>query len=288
VGDSLLGRRTISHIGFGLSAFYVSINFPFSAYPARFFIGILPVVHSMESYLYQDLYALEDTHWWHRNKRRLVIALFNHYRLNKKIRIIDVGCGTGKNVETFASLGESWGLDVSQRAIAYCRKRGLTRIKRGTAQKTELPSSFFDGITLLDVLEHTDDRKTMAEMQRILKPGGIIVITVPAYKWMWSRWDEVLHHKRRYEKADLENVLMNNGFRMLKLSFVYSFLLVPALIIRFIKSRFIGSSYGSDFQLSNSFLNEVLLAVCQMESRVIVSGSVPFGTSLVAVAQKTK
>ena len=268
MGDSLLGRRAISHREYVILLAY------------RF------IIFHMESYLYDDLYQLEETHWWHRNKRRLVISLLSHFFPKEKIRIVDIGCGTGKNVEAFSRFGQCWGLDMSDRAIAYCKKRGLGHIRKGRAEKTGLSDNYFDAVTLLDVLEHTDDTKTIWEMHRILKNNGLIFITVPAYRWMWSRWDEVLHHKRRYGKADLENILQHNGFRIRKFSFIYAFLLVPALIIRYIKSRHAGGSYGSDFQLSNPFLNRVLLAVCRIESWCILYGSVPFGTSILCVAEK--
>src|SRR3989344_6612866 len=118
----------------------------------------------MESYLYDDLYELEEHHWWHRAKRELILRLLPPYLPHKRIKILDVGCGTGKNVEVFAKLGESWGLDMSPRAIAYCKRRGLTRVRVGTAERTGLPGARFDVVTLLDVLEHTDDAKTLAEM----------------------------------------------------------------------------------------------------------------------------
>jgi len=240
----------------------------------------------MEPYLYDDLYALEETHWWHRNKRRLITSLLARFAPKKKIRIIDIGCGTGKNVETFARFGQSWGLDASKRAITFCRKRELTRIKQGTAENSGLPSGSFDVVTLLDVLEHTDDRKTIREMHRILAPCGLIVITVPAYRWMWSTWDVVLHHRRRYEKNDLERLMRESGFQIKKCSFVYSFLLLPVLIVRFVKTQVLRAPYGSDFRLSNPFLNWLMYGICGIESWCVVHGYVPFGTSIVCVGQK--
>ena len=242
----------------------------------------------MESYLYDDLYELEEHHWWHRAKRELILRLLPPYLPHKRIKILDVGCGTGKNVETFARIGESWGLDMSPRAIAYCKKRGLTRVKRGTAEKTGLQGASFDVVTLLDVLEHTDDAKTFREMRRILRPNGLIVLTIPAYSWLWSRWDEVLHHKRRYDKAGLEELLDVEGFEVRKISYVYAFLLVPVFLIRIIKSWLMADSYGSDFRLSTPLVNRIMLRLSRIEAWAIERFFVPFGTSLVCIAQKTK
>jgi ubiquinone/menaquinone biosynthesis C-methylase UbiE len=240
----------------------------------------------MESYLYEDLYNLEEHHWWHRNKRELVLKLLGRYLPKNKVKLVDIGCGTGKNVETFEILGESWGLDTSEEAIAYCKKRGLSHIRKGTAENTRLPASSFDAVTILDVLEHTDDKQTVREAFRILKPGGIVILTVPAYRWYWSRWDEVLHHKRRYGKRDVEQLVTGAKFIIRKISFVYGFLVLPGYIIRTVKQTLQLKSYGSDFQLSFPFLNTILLAVCRIESWVIRWGYMPFGTSLICVARK--
>jgi ubiquinone/menaquinone biosynthesis C-methylase UbiE len=240
----------------------------------------------MESYLYDDLYALEEQHWWHKAKRELILRLLPQYITRKRIKILDIGCGTGKNVETFSQFGESWGLDISTRAIAYGKKRGLQHLARGTAEKTGLRAQSFDVVTLLDVLEHTDDVKSLKEVHRILKPQGHIVITVPAYQWLFSRWDEVLHHKRRYNKSGLEQILHDTGYTVEKISYVYSFLIIPIIVVRTIKSLFFSRSYGSDFRLSSPYINSFMLAMCRIEAGIIQQGYVSFGTSLVCIARK--
>ena len=241
----------------------------------------------MESYLYDDLYELEEQHWWHRAKRELVFRLLASYSFRKHIKILDVGCGTGKNVETFAAFGESWGLDMSPRAITYCKKRGLTRVRIGEAEKTGLPSGMFDAITLLDVLEHTDDKKTLREMRRIMAPGGVLIMTIPAYQWLWSQWDVVLHHKRRYERTGLTALLKKEGFKVRKVSYVYSFLVIPVFLIRMIKSRLLSGQYASDFRMSSPVVNYCMLRVSRAEAWIVDHFFVPFGTSLVCVAQKS-
>lgn len=240
----------------------------------------------MESYLYDDLYELEERHWWHRAKRELILRLLPQYISRKRIKFLDIGCGTGKNVETFAQLGESWGLDMSTQALSFAKKRGLKHLVKGTAEKTRLHSQSFDIVTLLDVLEHTDDVKSLKEVHRILKVHGLVVITVPAYQWLFSRWDEVLHHKRRYNKHGLEDVLRDTGYTVEKISYIYSFLIIPIVVVRAIKSIFFSRSYGSDFRLSSPVINHLMLAICRIEAGIIQQGYVPFGTSLVCIARK--
>jgi len=124
-------------------------------------------------------------------------------------------------------------------------------------------------------------------MYRILKPGGILVATVPAYKWYWSMWDVVLHHKRRYGSRDIQILLTQNGFRIQKQSFVYSFLVIPGWLIRSVKMVISKASYGSDFRLVTPNINTIMLFLCRIEAQVVMGGYVPFGTSIVVVAKKS-
>ncbi len=242
----------------------------------------------MQSYLYDDLYELEDTHWWHRAKRRLVYALMRRYttRTRTRPRILDVGCGTGKNIEEWSHLGPTAGIDAELRALAYCKKRGILRVRLGRAEHTGLPASSVDVVTLLDVLEHTDDTMVLPEIARILSAEGIVILTVPAYPWLWSTWDVVLHHKRRYTKNGLCRLVSANGFRVLYASHVFSFLPLPALLIRLMKSRLPKEQYGSDFRLSLPFINRILYTFCILEQGVMKIVPLPVGTSIVCVAQK--
>ena len=240
----------------------------------------------MEKYLYEDLYTLEEKHWWHLSKRRLVLNLVHKYTQDANPQILDIGCGTGKNLEALSKVGQAWGLDNSKEAIEFCRKRGLENVKIGQSFKTDFEKSSFDLVTALDILEHVDDSKSLKEIFRILKNGKFLIITVPAFPWLWSNWDEILHHKRRYTKKSLQLVLEKNKFKVLKISYMYSFLVLPAVIIRFIKSLFFKDYYPSDFKLSSPIINELLTKVADLERIFIKKGGVPFGTSLICVAKK--
>ena len=247
--------------------------------------GIIPRI-SMEHYLYQDLYDFEEKHWWHIAKRRLMLAFIKSVSGNKKLKILDVGCGTGKNVETLNPFGEAYGIDKSRQAVAFCKKRKLKRILVGTAESTGFPPSEFDVVTLLDVLEHVDEAKALTELGRILKPAGYIVINVPAFDWLWSEWDEVLHHKRRYTSSSLHSTLESMGFRVKKISYVFSFLVLPLFIVRKLKSLFSKNKYGSDFRVGSPLTNFVFLKLSDLERWFIMQKSVPMGTSIMCLAEK--
>ena len=240
----------------------------------------------MQKYLYKDLYELEDTHWWHKSKRANIVNLLQKFLTIKNPKILDIGCGTGKNIEVFSKIGPTFGVDKLPEAIEYCRKRGLNTATLGTAESTKLKSNSFDIVTILDVLEHTDDGKTLKEAYRVLQPGGLLIITVPAFKLLWSKWDEALQHKRRYSKKSLEKLLQSYQFAVEKMSYMFSFLFIPVFLIRLIKSKASKNHYPSDFQMNTPLLNYALLALARLELFFINYTTMPFGTSIVCIARK--
>lgn len=217
-----------------------------------------------------------------------MVELVKRYLKAKSPKILDLGCGAGKNVEVLSQFGETFGLDMSPDALRFCKKRGIKNVKLGTAYKTGFDKSFFGLVTLLDVLEHTDEDQTLTEINRILVKNGLLIINVPAFGWLWSRWDEVLHHKRRYTKKSLEKVLRENGFVPVKSSYMFSFLVVPAYLVRQIKSRLSSKEYASDFGLSSPIENNLLLGIAAIERKFMLNFGLPFGTSLICVAKKVK
>lgn len=240
----------------------------------------------MKKSLYDELYLLEEKHWWHLAKRDIGLQLLKKYLSKKNPKILDIGCGTGKNVEVLEKLGTTWGIDVSEKAILYCKKRGLKKVKLAKAEATGFKDNSFDAVVLFDVLEHVDDTQTVKEILRILKPNGLVLITVPAYPWLWSKWDEVLHHKRRYTKKSLTRLFAAKEFKKVHFSYAFSYLLIPAYVIRKIKSVFLKKDYPSDFKLSSSGINSVMFFITKLEYFFIERGLLPFGTSIVYLARK--
>lgn len=243
---------------------------------------------NMQRYLYADLYNLEETHWWHKAKRELVSYFLEKYLLKKNNEILDVGCGTGKNIESFSKFGIVWGIDSSYDAINFCKKRGLKNTVKGSIEKIPFKNMSFECVTALDVLEHVNDSLSLKEIHRVLKKGGFLIATVPAFPLLWSRWDEVLHHKRRYTKNTLTSVLERNGFIIKKISYCYSFLFLPSLIIRVLKGMLYRNYYPSDFLISNKIINIIGGKISELEKFFITYVTVPFGTSLIAVVLKDK
>lgn len=240
----------------------------------------------MKKYLYEDLHRSEDSHWWHVSKRRAVFNLIKKYRSSKSLKILDVGCGSGRNLKEFQKLGIGHGLDLSPLAIDYCRQIGLKNLKLGRAERTTFKNNYFNIVTVLDVLEHTDDKKTLKELKRILKIDGLIIATVPAFKFLWSRWDEVLHHKRRYTVKSVKDLFLANGFSIVKITYLYSFLVIPATITRKLKEKIYKEHYPSDFELTNGLLNMIFKYLASLEFLISKFIPMPFGTTILIVARK--
>jgi ubiquinone/menaquinone biosynthesis C-methylase UbiE len=239
----------------------------------------------MRSDLYEDMYKSEETHWWHMAKRRFVGNLIKMYAQKKSLSLLDVGCGTGKNMEDLSRFGEVWGVDISNEALLFCKKRNLSKVKIGEAEHLPFGEKSFDVVSALDVLEHVDDMRSVREIKRVLKDGGYIIITVPAFGWLWSKWDEILHHKRRYTRKQLEDILTQEGFSIKRNTYIHSFLVMPSLIIRKLKQRQ-SKTYTSDFQINNSLTNTILSFISELEQNWINRYDMPFGTSVLCIAQK--
>lgn len=243
----------------------------------------------MKKYLYADLYELEEKHWWHIAKRIACKEIISRYLKKGRIKILDIGCGTGKNLAEFSKIGKVWGIDNSPDAIKFCKeRRQLSNVCLADAEKTSFTKETFDLVTMLDVLEHTDDSKTLLEVHRILKKRGFLLLTVPAYKWMWSNWDAVLHHERRYTKGQTEKLLESHGFEVVKSTYLYSFLLLPVFMVRKIKNIFFGRTYDSDFKLGTPLVNKVMGAISAFERLIAINLGIPFGLSIIVIARKNE
>lgn len=235
--------------------------------------------------LYEDMYQTEDIHWWHAAKRDYIKLLISKYRNKDNPTILDVGCGTGKNMEELSRFGMVWGVDISDEALRFCKKRGLANVKKGEAESLPFERGKFDILCILDVLEHVDDASSIREIKRVLTDSGYVIITVPAFSWLWSKWDEILHHKRRYTTKQLQDKLTREGFTIRRITHIHSFLVLPTLILRKIK-QLTSSTYSSDFQINNSFLNSFFSTLSKLEQLWINRYDMPFGTSVLCIAQK--
>jgi SAM-dependent methyltransferase len=238
---------------------------------------------------YERSFALEEGHWWFRAKRALVRSLLSRYRARDG-RGLDVGCGTGGMLQELAGRGTWVGVDRMPVALALCQKRGLTRLAQASALALPFPAETFDTCLALDVLYHRavdSDVAALAECHRVLRPGGLLVVTDSALRWLRSGHDEAVHGARRYTRADLLARVREAGFVPLFASYAYC-LLFPAVaafrLARRASGR--GAREGSDVFPLPGPLTALLLGVQAVERALLGVIPLPFGSSVVCVARK--
>ena len=240
------------------------------------------------------MYELEDSYWWFVGRRRLVRRLIERFAPPRDtLRILDAGCGTGGTLSHLEGMGELWGCDVASEALEMCGQRGFERLKEAPVQEMGFPDEHFDVVISCDVLEHIpDDEAGMAEMTRVLAPGGICVLTVPAHQWLWSEHDEALDHLRRYEPRPFRDLVEGAGLRIELFSKAVA-IAMPAILASVAYRRLLEAMRGKDngpkqtalFRLPGP-LNWMLVRLLDIEAWLMRYISLPIGASIEAVARK--
>jgi len=253
----------------------------------------------MRETFYEEYFRIEDRHWWFVGRRRIVLTVLAEC-LNSgsdeeaaaapKRRILDLGCGTGTMLAHLRQFGDAEGVDADERAVAFCHARGEDRVRRLETERLPFADSAFDLVTALDVLEHIeDDRAALREVHRVLKPGGVLLATVPAYRWMWGAQDEISHHFRRYDAPGLSGRIGESGLELDRISHFNSILFPPIALVRLARRvRPARGEVRSDFELTQDggTMNRLLAKVFSSEARWLRRRSLPFGVSILAVARR--
>lgn len=236
------------------------------------------------------MFELEDTYWWFAARRELVAELVRRHRPRRpNLVILDVGCGTGATLGALEQFGTVVGIDRSAAALGYCRARNQRRLVQARGEELPITSASVDVVTALDLLEHIrDDAGASAEFARVLRPGGLLVVTVPALPGLWSEHDEALDHLRRYRATRLRRVLSSAGFRIERLSPLITALLPPIAGLRLVQRALPRRSGAPQtaFILPPAPVNRMLTELLRLESRWLLRRNLPVGVSLMAVARK--
>lgn len=235
---------------------------------------------------------IEERYWWFAGRRAVIESLLGQAvprgRGGHAGRLLDVGCGTGATLAALARFSVAVGLDVEPAALAFCLQRGQRRLIQGTAARLPVKDTSFDVVTALDVIEHLDDDLgALREFHRALRPGGHLLLTVPAYPFIWSEHDEALHHKRRYLKGGLLELLRRAGFRPIRASYSLMGLLPLALLLR-LAQRLRPRSAGAktSYLLLPDPLNNLFIAYMRLEAFLLKRFSFPAGLTIVCLAGK--
>jgi SAM-dependent methyltransferase len=248
----------------------------------------------LEDY-YEDYYNAELTHWWFSARRVIVASLLRKFApTSHTLDVADIGCGMGANFRMLSEFGRVFGVDSSTTALGFSRQRSEGSLVAAGLPTLPFPNERFDVVCAFDVVEHVqDDRAACRELWRICRPGGLLIVTVPAYDWLWSEHDVVNEHKRRYTRRQLKDCLSQPGAQLLKLSYMNTVLAPPLILYRLLKSLLVGKKKDSGPARSDIFtlpptVNSFLKKVFSSEAKWLLHGNFPFGVSVVSVAQKAK
>jgi SAM-dependent methyltransferase len=240
---------------------------------------------------YQRMYEAEERQWWYAGMRALSLALLagpltGLARSGRTPLILDAGCGTGNNLRHLARYGRAVGVDLSEQALLFCRSRGVAAA-RAELLALPFPDGRIDCVTSLDVIYHRwvqDDAAAVREMARVLRPGGLLLLRVPALRLLWGAHDEAVHSRHRYRRGEVRRLLEGAGLSVLRATYANTVLL-PLVAARRGLDRLTGRQ-GSDVGFLPGPLEWAFRSVLQAEARFVRRFSLPVGTSVFALARK--
>ncbi len=255
----------------------------------------------MDPTAYRQFLELERDHWWFRSRRTLYFDLLERAvtRHSKRgsngdtFRCLDVGCGMGGMLPDLQRFGEPCGLEIEFEGVRVCRERGFDRTMIGSGYTLPHADASLDLVTLFDTIEHIeDDQRVLHEVERVLRPGGLCMITVPAYQFLYANNDKVAHHFRRYTRGDLKRKARTANLKPVKATYVNAFLfplILPAVLLIKLKEKLRGVKDDDTTNLTYAlpgFVNRSLEAIFSSERFALRRISFPVGHSLALIAQK--
>jgi SAM-dependent methyltransferase len=230
---------------------------------------------------------VEGFHWWFTGRRKLLKSLLYQLCLPSRSVALDIGCGTGSNLRALGSRGlKAIGLDRSIHALALARQKIKFSFINGDLDNLPIRPNSIGLIVAMDVLEHLeDDMKAIHELHQALQGGGILILTVPAFKFLWGIQDVVTGHKRRYSRQEIMEKLSHEGFEVLKSSYFNFFLFFPILFARRL-IRLFGLRIRSENEINSRFINFLFKGIFSLEPPILEYFSFPFGVSFFCIAMK--
>lgn len=255
---------------------------------------------------YKVLYNLEGEYWWFLGRTKIAFSVLKRHLKDRNpkagnLKILDAGCGTGKNIEYLQKYGAVYGADISQEALQFCRKRSLKNVIKSNIENLPYKDNTFDLVTCFGVLYHKgvgDDLKAIQELQRVCKPNGFVLITTPAGEFLTRKLFVSQHDKsqftgRRHSRKGLVKLLRKSGLRPIETTHMNTILMPAVVIVRVaknVKNFFFGQSrkFKSELQMPSKFVNRLLLNILLFENRLIRKMSLPFGLTLVSLSKKNE
>jgi SAM-dependent methyltransferase len=242
----------------------------------------------VDSALYEEFAAVEREHWWFQGRRAIVADVLERWLPPPPLRILDIGCGTGEMLDMLTHFGDVLAMDSSPAAVAFCHERfGTTaEVVQGYVPDDLPTGELFDVVSAFDVIEHLDDdRVALRRLRSLTAPGGMIVVTVPAFQFLWSAHDVRNHHRRRYTRPELRARLLEAGYEVPLISYFNTFLFPPAALGRLLQRLRRVDHTPATFSLPSSPANAGLKRVFAAERFVLRRGRFPFGVSILAIGR---
>lgn len=245
----------------------------------------------MEEHQYKYMFEAEDRHWWYVGNHEIFLELlWRKQILKNSTKILDAGCGTGKWLEILKKQTgiNAYGIDNNPLAIHYASKRGLKKLQQADVS-TFTSACVFDVITSFDVIcsNHVNTNDAVKNFRNLLKQNGHLLITVPAYRFMLSRHDKVVHQSKRFRKKQVRTLLESNGFEIIKISYgiclLFPFAFVRRMFYKVIKSN---NSEHNEVKVPGRFINFTFLLIMRVEKFFLKYFSLPFGLSVMALAKR--
>ena len=249
----------------------------------------------MKTEFEKTYHEVEAVHWWFLTRRELVHQLVRRAAPNPSAAILEIGCSGGPLMKLLKADGYTnvTGIDISEKAVNLCRERDLGKVMVMDAQVPDFPPASFDVITASDVLEHLRaDRQAIAAWHKLLRPGGTVMIFVPAFKSLWSGHDVVNQHFHRYRAAELAEMLRAEGYEIERQGYWNFFLFLPVVLLRLTKRLLAGKNPqlpAGDLKPCPEPLNSVLTALLRLENWLLLKGlNFPWGVSAAVIARRPK
>lgn len=241
----------------------------------------------------------EEHHWWFLGRQAVLLSVLRDTLPPGRLRLAEIGCGGGALLAAAAEFGEVVGVEASGDFLEVARQRGFTVLSGALPDQLPLDPSSCDGVLLFDVLEHIeDDRAALRAVGRVLKPGGLLICTVPAYQWLWSPHDEVLGHRRRYTARGLARIAREAGLHPLRTTYFNTFLALPIVMARLVRRWRTHTPTptawvpGAPARPSHDLirpaprLNALLARIFSLEAGLLRWTNFPFGVSVLMVAHR--
>ena len=244
----------------------------------------------MRPELFVEMAAVQRRHWWYAGRREILSSLIKAMKLPVNASILEIGCGTGGNLHMLGQHGALSAMEFDEKARALANTQGACEVRAGgLPHDVPFADASFDLVCMLDVLEHIElDGEALARVLALAKPGGRLLITVPAYQWLWSEHDAEHHHFRRYTAQAIQAKARAAGWHIQQAGY-FNTLLFPVVVVARLMAKLFGLKQAGGSSLPAAPANTFLRALFSAERHwVAARGGFPFGVSVVAVLRRPR